>query len=395
MASAAVKERPAFNPDMLRWAREWRGRTTEQAARKLKRSTAEIEAWENNQGAPTVRQARILADFYDRHFMEFFLPERPNISTPQLVADYRMHAGINPPTDDRELQAIQQWAETQRVNALDLFEELGERPAEIPTKIFSTVEQDPELAAAAAREIVAFSIEEQAKLTTSQADTLPNILRQKLESMGILTLRRSGLKKHGIRGICIAEFPLPVIVFRDEAPAAQAFTLAHELGHVVLKKSAFTGFRRPEYSRNPVEDWCDKFAASFLMPATQIEQTVGPKPARPAKTFDDAELSRIANIFRVSAHAMLIRLVQLGYVESDYYWQVKKPEFDEADENFRRFGRARYYGSRYRNSLGDLYTGLVLEAWTSGRITNHNAAEYMGIKNMSHLYDIREQYRMP
>src|SRR6266446_4767935 len=96
------KERPPFNPDLLRWAREWRGRTTAQAGAKLKKDAAEIEAWEDNRGAPTVRQARILADFYDRHFLEFFLPERPEIPMPDLVPDYRMHAGIEPPTDNRE-----------------------------------------------------------------------------------------------------------------------------------------------------------------------------------------------------------------------------------------------------------------------------------------------------
>ena len=395
MAGSAVKkERPAFNPDMLRWAREWRGRTTEQAARKLKRSIAEIEAWEANRGAPTVSQARILADFYDRHFLEFFLPERPDIPSPELVADYRMHAGVSPPTDNRELQAIQQWAETQRINALDLFEEIGEKPAVIPTTLFATVENDPEIAAAAARDAVSFPVQEQIKLTNSQADSLPNIIRKKFEAIGILTLRRAGLKKHGIRGICIAEFPLPVIVFRDEAPSAQAFTLAHELGHVLLEESAFTGFRNPEYSRNPVEEWCDKFAASFLVPAERVKEIAGVKPIRPAASFDDEELDRIADIFRVSPHAMLIRLVQIGYVEAAYYWNVKKPQFDETDEHFRRFGRTKYYGSRYRNSLGDLYTGLVLEAWASGRITNHAAAQYMGIKNISHLLDIREQYRM-
>ena len=62
------------------------------------------------------------------------------------------------------------------------------------------------------------------------------------------------------------------------------------------------------------------------------------------------------------------------------------------ERNFKQFGRAEYYGTRYRNTLGDLYTGLVLQAWTSGRITNDNAAEFMGIKNFSHLNDIREHF---
>ena len=79
----------------------------------------------------------------------------------------------------------------------------------------------------------------------------------------------------------------------------------------------------------------------------------------------------------------------LGYVRSSYYWQIKKPQFDADERGYRSYGRATYYGSRYKSQLGDLYTGLVLEVWSTGKITNHNAAEYMGIKNISHLNDIR------
>jgi hypothetical protein len=89
---------------------------------------------------------------------------------------------------------------------------------------------------------------------------------------------------------------------------------------------------------------------------------------------------------------MLIRLVDLGYVEADYYWNVKKPEFDKQEDRYKGGGRSEYYGSRYRAAQGDLYTGLVLEAWSSGRITNHNAAEFMGIKNLRHLDDVRDHF---
>ena len=210
--------------------------------------------------------------------------------------------------------------------------------------------------------------------------------------MGILTLRNPDLKDFGVRGICIAVFPLPVIVFRNESPSAQAFTLAHELAHVITKQNGITGPRSVEYDGNRVEKWDDKFAAAFLMPAEQIEAVFGNRPAFPADSISDEHLNRLVEIFRVSPHAMLIRLVHLGYVYSYYYWQIKKPQFDAAEREYRPFARASYYGSRYKSRLGDLYTGLILEAWSTGKITNHNAAEYMGIKNISHLNDIRDNF---
>ena len=89
---------------------------------------------------------------------------------------------------------------------------------------------------------------------------------------------------------------------------------------------------------------------------------------------------------------MLIRLVDLRYVTPSYYWEVKRPQFLEEEANYRGFGRAKYYGTRYVNSLGEFYTSLVMQAWSAGRITNHNAAEYMGIKNLAHLKDIKANF---
>ena len=399
MASRAApkRQRPQLNPGMLRWARQWRGRTLEEAAAKVHKTPAEIAEWELKDRppgvkGPTVKQARELAELYDRAFLEFFRASPPTLAEPELVPDYRMHKGVETDASDvRELKAIQAWAEEKRTNALDLFEEIGEDTPNVPSEIFVKLLTSHETAAENARRILEFPIEEQFAIKSKDRDQLPNVIRGKLERAGILVLRRSELSDFGARGICVAASPLPIIVYGSEAPGAQAFTLAHELGHVVLRQSAISG---PRSRDNPfdVESWCDSFSASFLMPREAMRGVLGSPPRQPAPRFDDQALSEIAARFRVSQHAMLIRLVHLGYVHPNYYWGVKKPLFDRREAEFKSRARAKYYGSRYKSSVGDLYTGLVLEAWNSGRITNHNAAEYMGIKNFEHLYDIRANF---
>jgi len=37
---------------------------------------------------------------------------------------------------------------------------------------------------------------------------------------------------------------------------------------------------------------------------------------------------------------------------------------------------------------------LVIGALNAGKITNPNAAEFMGIKNLAHLHDIREKFKI-
>jgi len=106
----------------------------------------------------------------------------------------------------------------------------------------------------------------------------------------------------------------------------------------------------------------------------------------------NAAETRLANKFAVSRHAMLLRLVQLNILEGDYYWQIKRPRFLEEESKKPSGCPATYYGSRYRNRNGDMYTGPVLEAWSNNRITNHNAADFGGINNLTRLFDIRKHF---
>jgi hypothetical protein len=395
MASIAQKrDLVPFNADVLRWAREWRGRSIDEVAARLKQPVERVKEWEDSKSAsrPTVLQARTLAGFYERPFLEFFLPSPPDVKDPQLVPDFRRPRDAKKlsPEQERDLKSIQAWAEAQRTNALDLFGEVGEQPPALPDELYASRAHNPDTTAGRVRGILRFAITEQTSIKSKDKHTLPIILRRKFEAAGILTLRHTGLKALSIRGICIYAEPLPVVVFGNESPAAQAFTLSHELAHVVLRESGIIGPVGKKSS--DIEKWCDQFAASFLMPRESVRDIVGPMPNTAAPEIGDDELASYANAFRVSRHAMLIRLVHLGYVTASFYWNRKKAQFDAEEARHKQFGRAEYYGTRYRNALGDLYTGLVIEAWSSGRLTNHNAAEYMGIKNFSHLHDIREHF---
>lgn len=380
---------------MMRWAREWRGREIEEAARRANTSVEKVEAWEAGEALPSVRQARILAEFYERPFLEFFLKEPPQIAQSNLVPDFRLHREAADPRGDRELHAIQTWAEEKRLNAIDLFNAVREPIPTFPESLFGHIGSNPETIAKLAREVANFPCEVQLGLSSQQRGTMPKLVRAAIERLGVLVLKDGALAKYGVRGLTIFATPLPVIVFGTEAPAAQSFTMAHELGHIILQQSAISGPPSARNDTNPVEAaerWCDQFAAAFLMPADAIAK-IWAKPNAPLASIEDADLRQLANTFAVSQHAMLIRLVHLGYVDAAYYWNTKREYFLRQEREYRGGGIPKYYGVRYRSAVGDLYTGLVLEAWSEGIITNHNAAEFMDIKNLRHLNDIREQFQ--
>lgn len=385
-----------FNPRILKWARDQAGVAVEDAAKKINVATHRITDWEAGVAKPTTRQGRLLADFYGRHFLEFFSENVPELKAVDLVPDYRTFAKNKTPTpkEHRSMVWIQEWAEEQRLNALALINELGNQPPVFSANLKFDLGTDVDVAAQVSRDAMSFSIEDQLSLKSTLHYTFPNILRDKIETMGILVLKKSEITKLGARGICYFAEPLPIIVYGNESPGAQAFTLAHEFGHILLRKSGISGLphiNKPS-EHGHIESWCNRFASAFLAPKAEIEKAIR-KPDIPARQFDSGTLSEIANMFAMSRHAMLIRLVHLEYVRPQFYWDTMRQKFLKEEAEYKSYGRPQYYGKRYINEKGRFYTSLVMSAWSSGLITAHNAAEYMGIKNFDHLRDIREDYK--
>lgn len=392
MRTATARPGLPINPDVLVWARNRIGLSEEEAAKKVPVKVERLIAWEANEASPTVNQARKLAKIYDRPFLEFFAAEVPVIEDVALAPDYRLHRDVPTPRDEAVRADIQGWAETQRLNALDLLEMLGDAPPALPQVLASTIDEPTENAAERAREAIGFTVQEQIDLPTNDKRLIPDRLRVRMSDAGILVLKRSDIKKLGMRGMCLYSVPLPIIVYGNEAPGAQAFTLAHELGHVAIQSSGVSGPAATLNSGERVEDWCNRFASDFLIPRSVLAD-IWPQPDRQLAQVSDEQLYEIARRFGVSPHAMLVRLVSLEYVAPAYYWEVKRSQFlQEEVEYTAPLMRAAYYGSRYKNSLGNFYTGLVLEAWGTGAISGHNAAEFLGIKNIRHLSDIRERF---
>lgn len=396
--TAEPPQKLPYNASMLRWARDWRGRSADEAALRASITVERLTAWEDpdDPDYPTVRQARDLAEFYGREFLEFFYDEPPKIKLSGLIPDFRVHRDAVDPHTNREILEIQHWAEAQRLNALELYEDIGEQPVEFPASLFATVDDDVETIAVAARKAMSFTIDQQKRLTSSEERNMPDRIRESMERVGILVLRRNELPDFGVSGLCIVASPLPIIVYGTEAPGRTAFTLIHEFAHVVLRESGISGHdisRKVGSSHEKkIEQWCNRFASAFLIPRSSLEDLRGAPPSQPAAVIDDQTLATLAKVFRVSSHAMLLRLVQTRYVDANYYWSVKLPLFRAQEAAWKKGGRSKYWASRVVSALGNLYSGLVLEAWATNRIPFHQAADYFGLKNPAHLNSIRQEF---
>ena len=105
----------------------------------------------------------------------------------------------------------------------------------------------------------------------------------------------------------------------------QRFTIAHEIGHLVLHKGELfvdqgvrLNFRdkRSSLAEDQQEIEANKFAAELLMPEEMIRQEVQKCTTKKKITTEDQLMSELARVFDVSEQAMGYRLFNLGIISS-------------------------------------------------------------------------------
>ena len=95
------------------------------------------------------------------------------------------------------------------------------------------------------------------------------MLREAIEGLNIFVFQYP-LYTEGVCGLSMAgPGPCVILVNSRDIDQAKAFTLLHEYGHVLLGMGGVCdehGTARPDSARTRAEAWCNRFAASFLMP---------------------------------------------------------------------------------------------------------------------------------
>jgi Zn-dependent peptidase ImmA (M78 family) len=130
-----------------------------------------------------------------------------------------------------------------------------------------------------------------------------------VERAGVIVVH-SPLSGASISGVTFAPPGVPpLIVLNSEQPADRLrFTLAHELGHMVMHK-----FPTPK-----MEDEANKFASAFLMPTADIS------PYFIGRRIDLGLLAGLKREWKVAMQALLMRATSLGFVsrsQREYLWR--------------------------------------------------------------------------
>ena len=152
---------------------------------------------------------------------------------------------------------------------------------------------------------------------------------------------------------------VPVVVCSmGKSLERQRFTIAHELGHLVLDIPASV----------PEEKACHRFAGAFLVPGDELFREVG----RRRVNFGFDELIEIKHIFGISAAALVMRMRDLGIITQatlrDIFagvgsgWRTDEPRPLRRTESPTRFRR------------------LCLRALAESEISESKAAELLRLR---------------
>jgi len=332
-----------FGERLLR-ARKAAGLSMQDLGKAAGVSSNMIKKYEHNQSMPTSGVLVKLAKNLDVRAEYFF---RPNAIALEKV-EYRKRASLPKKKLDQIHADILDQAE--RWQLLDSVW------PEFPVKPF----QQPDLSLAEItdyQQIENFA-EQLRHLWELGLNPVPELI-DLLESKGILVILSKVEDADKFDGLQAAIGKKPVIaIASNRSGDRQRFTLAHELGHLVLQGRLSEALDE--------EKACNRFAGAFILPQSAMLEHLGEKRAK----LEPRELFLIKHEFGMSMGAILYRAKDLGIISETAYTKMAK-FFSYQGWNKQEPGKP------YASEQTILFEQLVYRALSLELINESKAAELM------------------
>lgn len=281
------------NPDLLRVARQLRGLQQGDAAQRLGISQAMLSRVEN-------RLSPFSGDLIDRAATVFGMPRTFFVQTDTVLG---APVSVHP-----------MWRKKAAVSAREMDQIVAELNVRLMhmRRLLRAVEIEATYPIPSLPVDEFESVERIAALARAQwqmpAGPIHNLTRS-LEAAGIVVVH-SDMAGSAVDGVTFSAPGLPpLIVLNGNQPADRMrFTLAHELGHLVMHRTQPT---------QQMEEQANEFASFFLMPTQDIRPYY-------SRRIDLRLLAELKPVWRVSMASLLMRARSLGllaYNQERYLWQ--------------------------------------------------------------------------
>jgi len=326
----------------IKQARMLRGLNQRELAARIDRSKTTVSNYEQENTLPDSAKLMEIAEALDID-LSYFL-RSPRVGDIEPV--YRKFASMNKTEEKAIIERIRDWLERYlevesilEIDALDF-----EWPDDFPRSVSSMEEV------------------EQAALDLRDAwdigrDPIEN-LTERLEDHAI---RMGRIDAPEDFDACAVEAEvnggIPVIVFNADPPGdRQRFSIAHELGHLVLRVSEDL----------KEEKACNRFSGAFLVPRDVFVNDVGER----RRKLSQRELELLKQKYGVSMQALVYRMKDLGIITESHFGRI-----------FQWFNNAGYKkeepGEPVPPEQPHRFERMVEHALAEGLITRRRAAELL------------------
>ena len=380
-----------LKPRVIRSIIESSGMDHSTIAQKMKVDKVRVDGWART-GVIEYPKVKALAKCVKRS-ETLFLRTVPLAS--ETVPDYRMTPGAPERLDAVDLPRVRRVRYMQSA-AREMMDARGiSAEPQVPTDI--TVESPADEMAAAERARLAVDCRADGTPRGS-ADEVYRRLRAAVEGANVLVFQYP-LDTAGVRGLSLASpAPCAILVNSHEIAPARSFTLLHEYGHVLLGRGGICdehGMLRQSSDKRRVETWCNRFAASLLMPEAPFAAEMSRLEAYLDDPFRIAE--ELAGKFKTSKFAAMSRAAglsggggagpgyggALGSMAGSYSRRKKAGDEDEDDSH-------PPYLDTLVSRLGRGFIRLVLSSHEGGVITSRDLGDYLGMR-LKHLDRLLEK----
>lgn len=369
----------SIKPELLRWAQERAGFTTNSINKRLPK----YEEWVNGVSSPTLKQLEHFAQIVHIPFGYLFLQEPMVEQVP--IPDFRTPGSIylNRASPDllETIFICQQRQEWYR----DYAKLLGEDTCSF---IGSARLNDPIISVADnIRQMLGFEIEERHHMPTWE-EALRQFIFQ-IDNLGVLVMINSVVGSNNHRKLDLSEFrgfalsdnfaPL-IFINGTDTKSGQMFTLAHELAHLWLGESGISDIEPISSPISRIEKWCNQVAAEILVPLAILKDE-----------YDDTnelndELNRLARYFKVSTLVVLRRIHDAGYLEDDELWEIYNDEVKRLRNLPRGRGGNFYLAQRARVSRR--FASALIASTLEGQTLQRDAFRLLGFAKTSTFYEL-------
>lgn len=249
----------------------------------------------------------------------------------------------------------------------------------------ASTSDDPELVAGRLRPRLGIEASERQGIPT-WSEALRKLI-ERVEGAGALVMvsgvvgsnNRRKLDPHEFRGFAFSD-PLAPLIFINgsDTKAAQIFTLAHEVGHLVLGQSALSDATAMTTPNQRTEAWCNRFAAEFLVPREEIAAMPG------------TDIQSMARRFKVSTLVVLRRLFDIDRMAESEYRALYDAELDRLSRSERSGGSGgNFYYTTMARAGKRLAQALVTSA-LEGQGSFTEVLRLLGFKKMGTFRKLAE-----